>query len=246
MKPYLFCVVLGLMAGCAGKSTLSGDEKTRAEQLDATVPSWCRITCDRIQGCSDAAAGDHCLAECEAEMARFTGGRDGCAEVGERFKHCIDGMTCEELTHNGACVLSEGDKRLCPESDDSVDVPDGTVDGPPAPGSGGSGPLPGGGPGTGSGTAGGGGGPIVSCNSAYGAVSASRPEPASSAVICEEGRAECDDGHDYSWMCVRGSEGQLGCTCFVDSQVTGGFDPQSSSCPSEATVAAGCHWNFRP
>lgn len=232
-----------LLAGCGGRNTTASSQKTKAEQLDAIVPSWCESTCARIAACpSGVVPYDDCPAECEREMSVYTEGPDGCATVGELFKQCIDRMTCEDIAHNGSCVPSDYDKRLCPDIEDSVPVPGATGDGPSTPSSGGTGS----GPTTSSGTAGTTANTVLRCASAYGAAGASQPEPASSAVICEEGRGACDDGHEYSWMCVRGSAGQLGCTCFVDAQVTGGFDPGSSVCPSQATVGAGCHWTFAP
>jgi hypothetical protein len=113
--------------------------------------------------------------------------------------------------------------------------------------SGGSGPAQGGASGgTGSGGAGSGGasgGPPVDCSAGYGSAGSSAGGSPSS-LTCEEGRDACSDGHSYNWVCVQGSQGQTGCTCFLDSQVTGGFDPGSASCPTLATVNSGCGWNI--
>jgi hypothetical protein len=251
---YLFCLVLGLATvGCAGKNTVAGEDKTKAEQLEGSLPTWCQSTCERIDACSapdcdcqgdtcNCDTGAKCPAQCEEEMARFTDGTEACATVGENFKRCIDTMTCEEFNGNGKCELSAADKKLCPEMEGDTIEPS-PAGGGQVPGGGGSGPVPSDNPGS-AGTTGGTAGATVTCGSGYGTGGAGSAEPSASAVICEEGLADCNDGHEYSWICARGSEGQLGCSCFVDSQVTGGFDPQSSSCPSRATVNAGCHWNI--
>lgn len=251
------------IGGCAGKNTVAGQDKTKAEQLEESLPSWCQSICQRIDTCAEAVPacdcqGDacdcsgggggtraSCPSECEQEMARYT--NDTCAVVGENLKRCIDTMTCEDFNGSRKCEVSNADKKRCPGVDDSSETPPSAAGGG-APASGGTGPVPD--PGTGAagntgGVVGGAaGGTLVSCSSSYGTGGGAGMEPASSAVICEEGRDDCNDGHEYSWICARGSEGQLGCSCFVDSEVTGGFDPQSADCPSPATVNAGCHWNI--
>lgn len=252
---YLFCLVLGLAtAGCAGKNTVAGEDKTKAEQLEESLPTWCQSICERINACSDSSCdcrgdtcdcdtGAKCPEQCQEEMARFADGTDACASIGETFKRCIDTMTCEEFDRGGKCALSAADEKRCPEEDgDTIESSPSAGGGAAAPGGGGSGPVPSD-SGT-AGTTGGTTGTTVTCASGHGAGGGAAVEPSSSAVICEEGRADCNDGHEYSWICARGSEGQLGCSCFVDSEVTGGFDPQSSTCPTQATVNAGCHWNI--
>ncbi len=276
MSRYLLGLLVGLsIGGCAGKNTVAGEDKTRAEELESSLPTWCQSTCERIDGCAVAGCdcqGDvcncssgkpDCQADCERALGRFV--NDACVDAGEAFKRCIDTMTCDDFNGNGKCEIAAEDKRRCPEVDDSGDeeTPPVSVGGGPVSGGGGAGPGPDPGtgatgntggngagpdPGPGSGAAGSTGGAVtgtsVNCGSGYGTGGGAPAEPASSAVICEEGRGQCSDGHEYSWICARGSEGQLGCTCFVDSQVTGGFDPQSTSCPTQATVNAGCSWNI--
>lgn len=278
MSRYLMCLLLGLsVGGCAGKNTVAGTDKTKAEQLESSVPSWCQTTCDRIQDCAMAdckcrgdlcdcaRVDDDCPEECQKEMARFTEGDDDeCAEIGERFKRCIDGLSCSDFDIKGKCSLSDAEEDRCRTTSKPP------IDSPPAgggpvqdPGTGGtgSGAAPSGGGNTGSaaapsnggntGTAAapsvggtGAGGEPVHCNSAYGTGGGAAELPASSSVVCEEGRGACTDDREYSWICARGSEGQVGCTCFVNSQVTGGFDPRSTSCPTLATVNSGCNWNL--
>jgi len=203
-----------------------------------------------------------CPAECEREMARFTRGDDTCAAAGESFKSCLDASTCQEL-YDGACVVSATDDRLCPKIKDTS----GQTDAPSATGSAGSatagsanidvggdsagvgGASAGGavgGASTGGASASGGTstiGPVVSCTSGYGSAG-SAYGGASSSLTCEEGRQYCSDGHDYNWTCVRNSQGRTGCTCFMDTQVTGGFDPGTDECPDLGLVNAGCGWNL--
>jgi len=260
MSRYLFGLLVGLtIGGCAGKNTVAGQDKTKAEQLEESLPTWCQSTCQRIDACERVAACDcqgdscgcssggkkDCPAECERELGRFA--NDACAVTGEDFKRCIDTMTCDDFNGNGKCEVTAEEKRRCPEPDepDDNDTPPSSGGGPVVSGGGGTGPVPDPGVGAAGSTGGAVGGAVVKCGSGHGTAGAgSSGEPQSSAVICEEGRGDCNDGHEYSWICARGSEGQLGCTCFVDSEVTGGFDPQSSSCPTQATVNAGCNWSI--
>jgi len=245
MRGYLLCLIVGLTAGgCAGKNTVAGTEKTEAEQLESSIPGWCASTCQRISRCGgDVEVDPSCPSQCQREMGRYTNGVARCVELGEKFKDCVDGLTCKDFDENAECVLSEANEQLCPENDSSIDVggsdPTGPVSGPVI-GSGGT-VSSGGAP-----TVGGGAptsGP-VRCNGNYGTGGGASGESPSSAVTCEEGFMGCDDGHEYSWVCARGSEGQVGCTCFVDSEVTGGFDPGASDCPTHAVVNLGCHWNL--
>lgn len=283
-------LVLGLLWGCAGKNTVAGEDKTKAEQLEASLPSWCEKVCQRLGACGDTSCDcsgdvcgctsvdDSCPSDCKKEMARYTTGGDECAAVGERFKNCIDGLSCEEFGGKDACRVSDADKALCPDDDESVPI-DSTAGGPvtgPSPGSGGqtgtstgtagapstagssasggassggasSGGASGGDSASGGASGGATGAPVVQCQAGYGTAGspgAGTGDP--TGVICEEGRDDCSDSRAYSWVCVRGSQGQLGCTCFVDSQVVGGFDPHSMSCPAIQTVNSGCGWNIAP
>jgi hypothetical protein len=259
--------MFSLCLGCAGKNTVAGADKPKAEQLEEAVPSWCERICERMNACASGGAcdcsgdvctcngGGDCVSDCHHEMQRYTGGDDECATVGQRFSSCLDGLTCEQLDHGKQlCRLSEAEDRHCPYHYDDPPVGDdgpssGTGGATGSAGSAASGGVPSGSAGTGSGGASGGAGnggvTSVSCDEGYGVGAAgSSPGGSPSSLTCEEGRESCSDAHDYSWVCVQGSQGQLGCTCFVDSQVTGGFDPATATCPSLATVNAGCGWNI--
>jgi hypothetical protein len=274
MRRGLIALVCSLGLGCAGKNTVAGLEKTKAEQLEANLPSWCEATCSRLGACSSqngcdcegdvcscAGVGDDCAANCQEEMRRFSVDEE-CAEAGQSVQSCFDALTCDEFDSK-SCQFTEADQKRCPELNDGGDdgpTPSGNVD-EPASGTAGTAPSgTGGGPSSGgasSGSAGtsgsgasggtGSGGVAVRCSGGYGTAggSAGGGTP-STEVTCEEGYEGCDDDHAYSWLCVRGSQGQVGCTCFVDSQVTGGFDPESSSCPVLAVVNSGCGWNLSP
>ena len=260
MKIGAWALMGALTFGCAGKNTVAGSEKTKAEQLEAAVPSWCEQICARLTACSASCdcSGDvcdcptaqaDCPASCQKEMARFTPGDDHCAAVGEHFKTCLDGLSCQQLSDSHNCTIADTDARLCPNGATDDPPPDAT--GPATgPSVGGSGPSDagsnGGLPSSGGAAPTTSNGARVGCTSAYGTAGAAGTSSAGSsqAVTCEEGVTDCSDGHEYNWICVRGSEGQLGCTCFVDSEVTGGFDPQSASCPTQQTVNLGCSWNI--
>jgi hypothetical protein len=263
-------VILPLFLGCAGKNTVAGNDKTKAEQLETSVPSWCQTTCEKIVACADATdcacSGDvcdcsnanvpDCVDSCKGELARFTQGSDACAAAGESFKTCIDGMQCRDFTSNTGkdCDPSAADEAACPELDDNS--PDG--DSPPISGTGGSvnygaggtissgtaGSVNYGAGGTGIGGYGGSTttGVAVSCQESYGTggTTGTAGSAATSAVTCEEGRNDCSDGHDYAWLCARGSDDKIGCACFVDGAATGGFDPQSEVCPTLDRVNIGC------
>jgi len=282
MRLGLLSVLLPLALGCAGKNVVAGDEKTKAQQLDAALPSWCESACARIEACpqggpcqcgADAcdcpSPSSDCPAQCEQAMKQFTTGGDACAVVGENLRKCIDAASCSALQGN-ACMPSAADQAACPAAAPSSDVPDPT--GPATTGSGGgastgdssgagaaypsypsgtAGSAAGGGAPAGGSSAAGGGAPaggsgaVVSCQSAYGTAGAnSGGGPPSSAVVCEEGVADCTDNHEYTWLCAIGSEGQTACSCLVDSHATGAFDPGGTSCPTQAQVNAGCGWNI--
>jgi hypothetical protein len=272
-------MLLPLFLGCAGKNTVAGENKTKAEQLEAAVPSWCTTVCQRLSACASSDAcdcsgdacsctnlgGNDCVAECQATMAAFTSGDDNCATIGQSFKSCIDGATCDGLVNANACQLTAAEKRACPKpksGDDTVDSPPSS--GSPGSSTGGSSSSPnapdgsanvGGGTSASSGTAGSANdgsndfpttGVPVSCQNSYGTGGGSPAEPATNGVVlCEEGRSDCTDGHEYSWLCAKNATGEAACSCLVDSGVTGAFDP-GSSCPALAQVNAGCHFNLAP
>jgi hypothetical protein len=60
--------------------------------------------------------------------------------------------------------------------------------------------------------------------------------------ICEGGALDCQDGHEYRYLCSRTSDGRSACSCFIDDQVTGAFDP-GGVCPTPLAINGGCGWN---
>ena len=48
MRSSVLGLLLPLLLGCSGQNVVAGDEKTKAEQLEASVPSWCESTCSRL------------------------------------------------------------------------------------------------------------------------------------------------------------------------------------------------------
>jgi hypothetical protein len=237
-------LILALVApGCSAENTVAGRDKTRAEALESALPTWCPAICERLRACDEARdacncdgdvcscpnVDENCPSECQRSMERFTT-NEACAALGQRYVDCVDQQTCSGLVGARACDLTMTERASCPALDDTSTPPD-AADGGSAVGAGGTGSA----------------GASVTCVSAYGTGgTASATPPPSPAVLCDEGRGECSDGHQYSWLCASGSEGQLGCSCFIDTQVTGVFDPGSDSCPSLEAVNAGCHWNVAP
>jgi len=260
MRVTVLGLLLPVVLGCAGKNVVAGEEKNKAQQLEAAVPSWCATTCARLQACPtlpcDCAddvcscsgpGGSDCPAQCLDTMARFTTGDDACAIAGEHFRQCIDAASCAELERGEeTCAPSTADQAACP----GASVVDSGSDEPVSP----TGPNTSGASG-GSSSSGGSNppdlaGPLVaapvSCTDSWAsAFPNSDGSPRSSGVVCEEGRQGCSDGHEYSWLCAEGSQGQKACSCLVDSHVTGGFDP-GPSCPTPLQVNAGCRWNITP
>lgn len=250
-------LILPLFLGCAGKNTVAGEDKTKGERLGASVPGWCQSTCERIVACGGdddcSCSGDSCsctqtnvadcVSACKQQLARFANATDACAAAGERFMSCVDVLKCSQITSGSGndCSPSAQDKALCPEADD--DAPRDNA--PPASNSGGTSGIGGNSPGDGDdsgvgrttgGTASTG---PVSCQGSYG-TGGSAGTGSTSVVTCEEGRSSCTDAHEYSWLCARGSDGKIGCACFVDGAATGGFDPQTEHCPALSRVNSGC------
>jgi hypothetical protein len=263
MRRYVLGLLLPLFLGCAGKNTVAGEDKTKAEQLASSLPSWCASTCARLADCASGSScdcsgdvcdcnsvNDSCPAECQKAFAGFTSSGEECATIGQRYKSCVDHATCATLEASRGCLPTEAEQDMCPRPDDSdtVDSPPsssgGPVGGPIAtpPSSGGtSGSSDPGTPGT-AGTTYVPNGDLVSCQSGSGGGMAPGG-PATSGIICEESRQDCTDGHNYGWICSRNSQGQEACSCLFDSSVTGGFAP-GPTCPDTTTVNAGCHWNL--
>lgn len=269
MRGYVFGLLL-LAVGCAGKNTVAGQEKTKAQQLEESLPSWCESACKRINACADAqdcacngdscscpSADKDCAKECQAAMGRYADAGEACAAIGQRFQGCIDHATCAQLFTDASCNPTKEERAQCPETDDVSDNPPmagsagstsvGDDPGPPQPSSGGASAAGGasnGGPNGGGSNASGGavGEPApVTCQGNFG--SGPTPDNTSTNEICEGGAVECNDGHEYRYLCARTSDGQAACSCLVDDGVTGAFDP-GTTCPTQAVVNAGCHWNI--
>jgi len=245
---YGLSLLLPLLVGCAGKNVVAGEEKTKAEQLESALPSWCQSTCTRLRACETSApcqcdaesdvcnscvgVDENCEAQCKAYLAPFTGAGEMCAVIGERMEHCVDGLTCGDLGGQDPCVPSAAEKAACPDPNEIDDSPPSGSVGDSA------GPSEGGAPSTGSYA----GTNPVSCTDSYGA-GGGQPASGSSQVTCEEGRANCTDGHEYSWICARDSQGQRACSCLVDAHATAGFEPVMD-CPDLSAVNVGCGWSL--
>lgn len=241
---------LPLFWGCSGAHVVAGEEKTKAEQLESGLPSWCESTCKRLRACPApdscdcngdvcdcVGVDDGCEEQCPASFERYTGAGEDCAAVGQRIQRCIDDITCSQLNGQDPCKATAAERDACPEESDVDDVP-------PSAG-------PNGGGDTGSGSSGGSNGvsptvdnPLVRCTDAYGSGGGS-PAPSAPHVTCEEGRSGCSDGHEYSWICSVDSQGQRACSCLVDGVASNGFQP-AAECPELAAVNAGCGWYLLP
>jgi len=243
---------------------VAGEEKTKAEQLEAALPTWCHTTCERFLACPGSTdcdcSGDVCECagvdsgceeQCPQSFAPFTEGGEACAVIGQRVKDCFDAVDCAELSGKNPCPVTAAERALCPDlnSDTYTGSPSagGDIAVPMVVGgttsTGGSSSI-----GT-AGTAAGGyygtagtaaSANPVSCEGSYG-TGGGEPGNGGSHVTCEEGRAGCSDGHDYSWICVRDSQGQRACSCLIDAHATAGFEPVMD-CPDLSAVNAGCGW----
>lgn len=276
MQRFVFGLLLPLLAACAGKNTVAGDEKTKAEQLEESVPSWCAKACVKIESCAkqrpcncdgdvcdcSGGAGYDCPSSCQQAINGFMNKGETCAGAGLHFQSCIDAASCNELYTDGACAPTDPAEKVCfPEqsSDAPTDVGSSSASAGSAsidqgPSSGGAsayggasagafgGSVSGGSSSTGSAGAGEGGAAsaVVVCDSGF----SSGPAPGNTTnEICEGGGLGCDDGHEYRYLCAHTSDGRSACSCFVDDNVTGAFDPEDV-CPTSAALNAGCGWNL--
>jgi hypothetical protein len=261
--------MLPLVLGCSGKHIVAGDDKTKSEQLVDSLPTWCQQICEAIVACTEGRPCDcdgdscncastdvaDCRESCQQEMRRYTSRGEACAVLGQSFQSCVDQLSCEEFSSSKGelCEPSSADMH-CPEvGGDGPIASGGTASGPDggasigATGAGGAsggetgGAAPSAGGSAGNGGASGGSGPSepVSCLGSYGLGGTGN---VSATILCEEGRLQCSDDHEYGWLCARGSNSQLACSCFVDTQFTRGFDPKSESCPSLELVNEGCNF----
>lgn len=269
MRRYVLGLLLPLLAACAGKNTVAGEEKTKAEQLQESVPDWCAKACLKFADCEkdrpcncdgdvcDCRVGNSCESDCHKAMAEFMNKGETCASAGLHFESCIDTSSCTELYTEGACTPTDPAEKLCYPQDSAAtptDVGSSTAyagsasyDGPSsggasAAGGASNGASYGGSVASAGASASGGatGVPIVTCQSSF----SSGAAPGNTTnEICEGGALDCDDNHEYRYLCARTSDGQSACSCFVDDAVTGAFDPKGV-CPSSDALNAGCRWNL--
>jgi hypothetical protein len=242
-------LLLPLFWGCSGEHVVAGEEKTKAEQLESSLTSWCDSTCKRLRACPAPdncdCSGDVCNCvgidegceeQCPASFEPFTGAGEACAAVGQRIQRCIDGIGCDELNGSDPCEVTGAERDACPELEDMTEPPESAG--------------PNGGNDFDNGSSAGGGvsptvdNPLVRCTDAYG-TGGGTPEAGGPHVSCEEGRSGCSDGHEYSWICSVDSQGQRACSCLVDGVASNGFQP-SAECPDLAAVNAGCGWYLLP
>jgi hypothetical protein len=249
---------LPLFLGCAGKNVVAGEEKTKAEQLESALPSWCESTCTRLRACGAAmpcqcgddvcncvGVDENCETQCRSYLAPFVGAGEMCANVGERMERCVDGLTCGDLGGQDPCVPTPAEKTACPDPNDTDDSPpsgsDGTTTEPTAVG--GTSSTAGSAGYYGSAGSAAGANPVA-CEGSFGAGGGASASGGSQ-VTCEEGRMGCTDGHEYSWICVQDSRGLRACSCLVDDHATAGFEPVVD-CPELSAVNAGCGWALLP
>jgi hypothetical protein len=143
MRPSVLSFLLPLLLGCSGQNVVAGEEKTKAEQLEASLPAWCDSACSRLNDCNSGApcdcSGDvcdcskvsaDCPTSCGTYFKPFTTG-EACAAIGQRIVQCIDRATCDELGgRSDPCPLTAAERAACP----AVDV-DGSTDPPMSVGS---------------------------------------------------------------------------------------------------------------
>ena len=259
-----WCLFLPLFLGCAGKNVVAGEEKTEAEGLRSALPSWCLSTCTRLRACPENSGCDcsgdvcdcvgvdsGCEEQCPKAFAPYTEGGEVCAVIGQRVKACLDAVECSDLSGRDPCPVTDAERALCPDPTERGDDPPRGSDGDPGVpvlATGGTsstgGPVVTAGttsvPTTGGSHA---GANPVSCQGSY-AVGGAATMPGSQ-VTCEEGRMGCTDGHQYSWICARDSQGQRACSCLLDAHATAGFEPVND-CPDLSAVNAGCGWALLP
>ena len=252
MRGWLIGLGLPLVLACSGKSVDSDGKGPTQASVEASLPSWCQSTCEKLAACDCNCTGDSC------------GCRTGIASVSDCSKNCLDELTdgarrsqacAQRIDRFKSCVDASGcaavDSDLC--SMDDVEACDGDNEAPgagPAPaGAGGS--APGSGPSAPPviGTAGSSASdpipsdPPVHCSSGGGGGGVG-PSPGGAQVICETSYGDCSNGSSYSATCVSTTEGQSSCSCFVNSKLSTAFDP-GGVCPSLMQLNYGCGWNIQ-
>lgn len=241
-------LLLPLFFGCSAENIVAGEEKTKAEQLESSLPAWCPSVCERLGACPQGSGCDcegdvcdcvgideNCEEQCNKSFERFVDAGEFCADVGQRLKACIDSLSCEDLSGSDPCRPTDAENRACPDPHDGDDeTPPSAVGGPVISGPSGSTPMQDN-PGSSAGAN------PVTCTASSGS-GGGAPDGGGAQVTCEEERANCSNGHVYSWICSQDSQGQRACACLVDSQATASFVPNSSDCPLLAQVNTGCAW----
>lgn len=150
MRSYWWCLVLPAFLNCSGQNVVAGREKTKAEQLESSLPKWCQATCSKLQQCEEDAGcecsedvcectgvDDDCAEDCAEELSTWASGSDECAAIGERIKSCIDGLGCDALGANGGDCNPTAEERDACQKSGEVDPPSGGP-GPSTPSGGGS------------------------------------------------------------------------------------------------------------
>jgi hypothetical protein len=270
MQRLVLGLLLPLLAACAGKNTVAGDEKTKSEQLEESVPNWCAKACVKIESCAkqrpcdcsgdvcDCAggAGYDCPSSCQQAMNEFMNKGETCAGAGLHFQSCIDAASCNELYTDGACYPTDPAEKVCfPKDSAATPTDSGSSVGYAGSASIDSGPSSGGASAYGGASAGAFGGSVASggttgeggaaaeavyCSSGF---STGAAPGNTTNEICEGGELDCNDGHEYRYLCAHTSDGRSACSCFVDDKVTTAFDPMGE-CPSRPALYAGCGWNI--
>jgi hypothetical protein len=233
-------------------------EKTcnRLRACDSAGDGDCSCSSGDACDCTPTSVNNDCPEDCEDTLSEFSKTTEACADVGRRYQACVDTLGCSDLDSDPPCLPSGAEIEAC-EIDGDDDVPPqangsgGTTSSNPGPSYGGTigaaGSASGGNyAGAGTGNA----GPVdrvVTCESGYGAggtgSAGSANLPTGPSVTCQEGRADCSDGHEYSWICVDDAAGHNWCSCFVDNTPVGAL-PSNGMCPSVDLVNAGCGWNL--
>jgi len=235
----LVAFALPALLGCTGQHVVAGEERTKAEQYEATLPAWCSAICHTLQNCEEqdcACSGDvcdcgggvdeDCAVDCLDDMSRWAQGSDECAAIGQRFKDCLDAAACSLLSGGNTCQTDEADQNACPRpgSPDPGSAPDADSSGglnPPM-----NVPVP------------------VTCQEGGGTGSAPGAEPGVAQLLCELEHLDCSDGQDRQVVCVTTSQGPTSCACRLDGVLTGAFDP-GGNCPTLAQQNVGCGWSLQ-
>lgn len=261
MRARYLGVLASVLWGCSGSHVVAGPDKTEAQKLEDAAPAWCANICPRLRSCEEVPGqGTDC--ECDGDVCNCSGGNgiddkceaqcedlmvgaltsDVCAGVVSRLQRCYDTQGCTIFESNPSpCRDLENQAQNCYDTGDVGDPPpiggpntgDGDADDPSAPYGDDPYPVPGYGP-----TA-----TVVSCLESSAAGQADPPAPGTTDLICEEGRADCSDGHEYTMTCLETYSGQRACVCVFDGVVLGAFAP-GPSCPTIDEMNAGCGWRL--